>query len=389
MAMPKIAGFSLPLVIAAVAVAIGSGVLLAMLTEDDGDGGTVFVTPTPTRTPGSAGTITATGEIAYVTSDQRVGLTDPTGAASQVISDFDGVTAVYWSPDGLMLAADVTSGLERVVVLSPSGDQLFEVTGGAHPRWSPVDNRLITLRDREVVVLDASGAELRVIPDATGPAWSPDGGSIAYLRLDDQGLATPAIIDLATGEERQLAPDMEPAEPTYPVAWRPSGDSIAYRDSLYDIATGVSEPLAGVPVSWSPDGRLLLQTLGRTQTGTTDAQLFDYSQDGRPVIGFEVPESVEGEPPWVHVKRWIDWNADGSRLVFLDPNGPAFRYYDTVAIGQDRFRGIEGVNPDLSPAGAHVAFSQREKLWVFAVDGSALVHILDGIRPQWRPRSQS
>jgi hypothetical protein len=58
-------------------------------------------------------------------------------------------------------------------------------------------------------------------------------------------------------------------------------------------------------------------------------------------------------------------------------------------VTQDRSRGIEGVNPDFSPDGAHVAFSQREKLWVYALDASALVHIVDGLRPQWRPSGAS
>jgi Tol biopolymer transport system component len=389
MALPKIAGFSLPLVLAAVAAAIGFGVLLAKLTEGDGGDNLAVITATPTRTPGSVGTITAQGEIAYVTSDQRVGLTDPTGAASQVISDFDGVSAVYWSQDGSMLAADIIMGLERVVVIDPTGEVLFEVVGGSEPVWSPVDNRLAIVRSSEIVVVDSAGSELSVIGDAIAPVWSPDGGSIAYLHIGSEGLATPAIIDLVTGEQSELASNIEPAEPIYPIAWRPSGELIAYKDSLYDLTTGESEQLEGVPVSWSPDGRLLIQTLGRTPEGRTTVRLFDFNDELTPIIGLEVIDSVEGDPPWVYVLRWIDWNPDGTRLLYLDPAGPALRYYDTVAVTQDRYRGIEGIDPDFSPDGTHVAFSQQEKLWVFPVDASALVHIVDGIRPEWRPSRAS
>lgn len=387
MAMPKIAGFSLPFIILAVAAAIGGGVAVALLTEGDGGGGPVFITPTPTSTPGSVGTITAQGEIAYVTSDQKVGLTDPTGAASQVISDFDGVTSVYWSIDGSMLAADVTLGRERVVVITPAGDVLFEVDGAGQPQWSPVDNRLLVVRQADAVVLDDTGAELTVVPSAAGPVWSPDGGSIAYLRIDD-GTSTLAMIDLDTGEESDLRAADADADPSYAIAWRPTGELIAYRDSLYDLATGGSEPLEGVPVSWSPDGRWLLQTLDQAEGEGTNARLFDFDQDGVARIGFYVRDSIQGDPPWVYIQRWLAWNADGTQLVYLDPRpfAPVLRLYNTVDDPSQRPDDrIEGVDPDFSPSDTHIAFSQREKLWVYAVDASALVNILDGIRPQWRP----
>lgn len=404
MALPRIAGFSLPLIAAAAVGAIAIGVGVALITDSGGSGGDGQVTLGPSVTPGAIGTITAEGEFAYVTTDLRVGLTDAAGNAPQVISDFDGVSRVLWSTDGSLLAAQVTSGRERVVVITPSGEELFEVDGASDPAWSPVGNQLLVLRDSTAVVVDESGVEIRSVPEAAGAVWSPDGSSIAYLRVDDEAMVVPVILDLESGEESLLDDGIEPGDPTYPIAWHPAEDLIAYRDRLYDLSTRDSRPLEGVPVSWSPDGRLLLQTLDRDESvSSTNARLFDFTAGPEslqtredcyellahivcPIIGFLVRDSVEGEQPWVYLRRWYDWSPDGRTFFYLDPRpfDPILRVYDTLAQRQRSFM-IEGEEPDISPDGTHAAFSQGQKLWVLALDESAFQDVVDGIRPQWRP----
>ena len=369
------------------AVGLVAVVVLAMACRGGSD--PLVITPSPTITPGAVGTITAVGKIAFINPSGELALTDPDGTAQQVLSDFDGVVAFEWSPAGSLIAAEVEEGgAKSIAVLNLDGGLVFEIAGGEAPVWSPTGDKLVAVRSDDALVVDVEGRELLSLPGAQRPEWSPDGSQLAYLEQADDGLAVPVIVTLDSGEKHQFPDEFEPAELIFPILWRPTGELIAYKDALYEPATESVEPLGGVPVFWSPDGRLLLQTVDTDpETGSTTAQILDFSQDGRVTIGLEVRPSTSGEPPWLYIERWTNWSTDGRILVYMDPQPFAVqvRVYDTIAITQDRYRNIQGTEPEVSPSGEHIAFFDGGRVWIFALDATALVDIVDGTRPAWRP----
>jgi hypothetical protein len=368
------------------ALVAGFTVAVASLTACLGDDS---AQPPGSPTPVPSGTITATGSIAYITPEKGLGLIEPDGVAQQVIYDSDEVVAFEWSPDGALIAVDARSGSGRkVVVLTANGDFRFDLAASSEPLWSPIGDRLIVMRADGAVVVDTNGQELATYPGAAMPVWARDGSEIAYLKVASDGMAVPMIVNPDSGVERGFGSDIEPSEPIYPIAWHPAGDVIAYKDALYEPATRTLRPLEGVPVGWSPDGRILLQTTDTDPaTGATTAELLDFSRGGRVTIGLDVRATPLEEPPWLHVNRWIDWSDDGRLLVYLDPQPGRVqvRIYDTVAITQERYQNIQGTEPDVSPSATHVAFFDSGHLWVFALDGTALVNIVGGTYPAWRP----
>lgn len=347
------------------------------------------ITSEPSQTPGAVGTITAVGQIAFINIDGQLALTDPDGTAVQVISSLDEVVGFEWSPSGSLIAVEVQgdNGV-RVSVLTLDGTVVFELEAAGRPLWSPAGDRLAVQQDDDVLVVDSQGQEIATLSSARRPEWSPDGSQLAYLELDEDGLALPVIVTLADGSNTDFPGDVEPVEPVYPISWHPAGGQLAYRNALYELVTGVVQSLDGVPVSWSPDGRLLLQTRDLDpETGSTGAQLLDFSQDGQVIVGLDVRPSPSGEAPWLYISRWIDWTADGQTLLYMDPSPFAIqvRIYDTVELRQERYRNIRGDEPDISPSGEHVVFFDEGKVWVLALDASALVDIVEGTRPAWRP----
>lgn len=87
------------------------------------------------------------------------------------------------------------------------------------------------------------------------------------------------------------------------------------------------------------------------------------------------------------MQKWSDWTGDGRYLFYMDPEPSRefIRVYDTQAISQQIYRNIAGERPDLSPDGANAVFMFQGKVWVFPVDGSALVPVAEGSRPVWQP----
>ena len=368
----------------------------SVIACNGGNGDPPAITSEPTLTPGAVGTISASGQIAFISADGELSLTDPDGTAVQVLSSFDGVIGFEWSPTGSLIATEVQGdGGVRVSVLMLDGAEVFELGSADRPLWSPSGDRLAVQQVDDVLVVDVQGQEIITLSSARRPEWSPDGTQLAYLELDEDGLALPVIVTLADGAKSDFPGDIDPVEPVYPISWHPAGALLAYRNALYEPATDSVQPLDGVPVSWSPDGRLLLQTRDLDRdTGSTGAELLDFSQDGQVIVGLDVRPSTTGESPWLYIRRWIDWTADGRTLLYMDPNPFAIqvRIYDTIDLRQERYRNIRGDEPEISPSGEHVAFFDRGddgdevKVWVLALDASALVDIVEGTHPAWQPQ---
>lgn len=371
--------------LAALAAALTAALLLAACGSNAAPA-TPAPTPTVTSPP-----ITAKGRIAFITPEGRLALIGPNGTDLTPISD-PGVKAFRWSPDGSLIALDISAGGGPLVrVIRPDGQAVFEVPGASSPLWSPDGSRLAVAESADVAVLDTAGQEVLRIANAARPAWAPGGSAIAVVKLGADGKGAPVIVDVATGAEKPLAADIDPSPPDYPIAWHPTGSGIAYRNKVYDLATGATQDLPGTAVEWNPDGRMLLVTLEFVpQDNATPARLLDFTQGGKQVIGLDVRPAADGTPAWLEIKKWTDWTPDGRFLIYMDPlyYDTKVRIYDTVAITQRKMSRLAGEWPDVSPDGTHLAFAFKGRIWVLALDRTAMRDIADGGFPAWQPGTQ-
>ena len=342
----------------------------------------------PSPSPTVSMVITARGRVGYVNSDGNFAVMNPDGSDQQPLTKEDRVAAFAWSPNGSMVALEMGSGSSvHVRVIQADGSAIFDRPGASQPLWSPRSDRLALISNAAVVVTDAGGNELRAISNAARPAWSPDGQSIAVVKLSG-GKGVPVIVDLATGDEKPLAADIAPDDPVYPIAWHPAGNVIAYHDGLYEPSTGTKKPLPGVPVSWSPDGRILMVTLPFDPAYTDiQARLMDATQDFKQIIGLDVRDTNDGLPAWLSIQRWTDWSADGRILLDMDPqpSRERVRIFDTVAVSQMQYKNIKGERPDISPDSKFAVFMDSDKVWTLSLDGKNLIAVADGSLPAWQP----
>lgn len=381
--------------------AAAAAVVVALIYGGGGNGGNVGGSPTPAPTPTLP---PITGTIGYITPDGNFALMDADGANQRVLTS-DGLAKSFaWSPDGSVAALEVASGTAaRVRGIRPDGSVAFDIEGGSKPLWSSGGEELAVEVGNSVAVYDASGNALRVFESATLPTWSPDGASVAFLKLGADGKAVPVIGELSTGTESPLAADIEPADPVFPIASHPSGGIIAYRNRLYEPATGATTDLPGTAVYWSPNGRTLLAA-GEFVPAyrATPGLILDATQGLKQTIGLDIRPSAEDIPAQLFIQKWTEWTPDGRYLLYMDPEPgrERIRIYDTEAIRQDSRRNIAGERPDISLnarvqvsdrrqddpyEGLTVTFMHEGKVWVFPLDGRALVAVAEGGYPAWQP----
>lgn len=347
--------------------------------------------PTVTESPATATPVPALvpGRIAFVDLAGNAVLINSDGTGRAAVTETGDVKRLAWSPDGSLLAV-TREGDEgpSVQVVGVDGVVRFEVAAAAGPSWSPAGDRLAIVTGPNVAVYDSSGALVREVAEATQPAWSPGGTLLAFQRTSaDRRKGIPVVMDVASGVETPLDPDLQPDDVTYPIAWHPGGDVVASRNVLYDLASGVTEEVDGTAVSWSPDGRTLMVI--QAFSAPDDAWpgwLLDMTQDRKAVIGFYVRPAAESNIAWSIIQRWTDWSPDGRFLLYLDPEPgrERARLYDTVNPDQNIYPKIAGEWPSIAPDGANAVFAYQEHVWVLALDGTALSWIAEGTFAAWQ-----
>lgn len=220
--------------------------------------------------------------------------------------------------------------------------------------WSePAGLIAVWTKDMEIRVMRPDGSEARkVASPGASPAFSPDGTRIAYARLPKEwqpgglpGGFDLHVIDLKTGDDRELTSGYDDAEPI----WTPDGNALLFLSggrtgltSLWRVSTEgkeltqltnagqttvteqfVKNPSTNADAAWSPDGSMLLYGSRYSDAGEVVVLDFDRSWSVR-----EAREIGEGHSPsWTAegTVQVIREGADGLRAIELPVRGESVR----------------------------------------------------------------
>jgi eukaryotic-like serine/threonine-protein kinase len=244
-----------------------------------------------------------------------------------------------------------------------ASDGAFDVSATGVLIYTRLTNDAVT----RLMVHDGRGRELYPLTSAgyfRSPRFSPDGRRVAAEKVGgDDSNADLYLFEIEHGGVSRLtsspAPDIRPV-------WSPDGEKIVFsskRGAFYELftrrvdTTASDEPLATVPgdklvEDWSPDGRYLSGSVGRTalwifplaskekpwmvrSDSATDDWQSEFSPDGK-WFAYTSRESgaseVYVEPFPATGSRWQLSTAGGSEphwrggreLLYLGPNGMVF-----------------------------------------------------------------
>jgi Tol biopolymer transport system component len=209
-----------------------------------------------------------------------------------------------WAPDGrrLLFASDRTGAYGLWVIEVSDGraqgsPNLVKATINKADPVRLVPNGALyyvlteTILDIYTAAIDPDTGKIQGQPTAVPtrysgsnavPDWSPDGTRLAYRTNPGgtSGFGLPAVIsilDVRTGEERQVAPKIGSINPNDGPRWAPDGRSVlvigesGQETAIYkvDAANGATNPLVIIPpyqytlhAVWSPDAKSLFYPQG-------------------------------------------------------------------------------------------------------------------------------
>jgi len=267
--------------------------------------------------------------------------------------------------------------------------------------WSPDSQQIAFLSDAvepgqlQLYVVSASGGAAKKLTSAKGllatPRWSPDGKSIALLSTENATRAagplvaeTPetgeikdaffeqrlALVDLATGELRQISPadmyvyeyDWSPDSARFALIAAPgNGDNNWYVANLYLLDAGplglmkaiYKPPLQMANPAWSPDGKRIAFIAGlMSDEPSVGGDIYTIAAAGGQA------KNVTPEMPTT--ANWLAWTGQGkivfgetvegdSGVAMVDPDGGPI---DSLWRGQEQVSaGLWGTNISLARDG--------------------------------------
>lgn len=248
-----------------------------------------------------------------------------------------------------------------------------------------------------------------------GPVWSPDGAKLAWEVNDHEARSiTLYIYSPGQGAPRKVLPPRAGggsltagfstsagAGVAHELSWAPSAPGrFVYSASTggvdYDLYLDSGSPVAPGPgvdggAAWSPDGRWIAFTSGRTGQG--DLYLLDASNLSAP------PRLLAGSPDTAEL--YAAWSPDSRALAFVSHTSRGDQILIVSDLAKPAARALTSwshtqTRPRFSPDGRFVAFysnhleSARFDLWVAPVAGGEprLVTtsvVLNARGPSWTP----
>lgn len=257
---------------------------------------------------------------------------------------------ISWCPDGIHIAVGVGEG---GVEFAPQGDiyllnvsdrefvpltEIEETGFNSFPTCSP---------DGEQVAFESSAlspsapfgiwsvdigdsSNLWFVTEGTYPAWSPDGQRMVFVRHEGKygdWTDTVYILDLGTGDITEVFTESAERIGLDGLAWSPDGGQLAFslgtapltqyvlnetniyvldleEDELLQLTSGGRNDHP----SWSPDGRLIAYMTGPTYSVET---LVIARADGTCPI----------KPLEVYGLNWTAWSPDGTQIAFTWERG--------------------------------------------------------------------
>jgi Tol biopolymer transport system component len=290
-------------------------------------------------------------------------------------------------PDALIAFSSNASGLLAVLVVSPDGTGLRNLTPDGEfesdPIWSPDGRRILFLRDGSLYLMNGDGSGRVKLANGLGISehrWSADGRMIAYVdaRLEGHDLLNDlwAIHSDGTGKIRV-------AENAFNFSWSPDGRLVYTSDAdLADVhfriinADGTGEgrlttSQAGFQPAWSPDGTRI------AFVGLDGKDLLLINPDGTGEMNLTQGLSENDAPAW---------SPDGSRIAFGTSEVGAADMEIAVINrdggGQTLLTHPPGFDfqPAWSPDGTKIVFTRSElggdsEIHVMNADGSNQINV--------------
>jgi len=339
----------------------------------------------------------------------------PTGRTRPVTAADDDTSKLVpsswsWSPDGGKILAEAAGDL---YLLDPADDtpapprRLTSTPASEdHAAFSPDGRSVGFARDGDLFVLDLDSMQERRLTTGGSEAilngsvdwvyeeefdlrtawwWSPDSSHIAYLQFDQREVPRYPIVDLIPihPEVRwQRYPKAGDANPTVRIGIVPAAAPVPAADAPIPDTRFInveSSPDIYFPrVAWTPDGRLAVERLDRSQTHLDLLVCDPATGAARRLLG-------ESDPYWINIgDDWrflpdgrLLWGSerDGYRHLYLyAPDGGLIR---RVTDGGWAVASLEAVDPKEGVVfftGSRDGAAQRH-LYRVRLDGSDLTRL--------------
>jgi len=355
-----------------------------------------------------------------------------------------------WSPDGKRIAfaskTTMTNARPWVAVMDADGSNQKLLVEGDAPDWSPDGTQIaFSSPDGQIWVMNTDGSMVRRITQSNtakfGPSWSPDGQEMAFILIKNPGSPTDfqpeiGIMSSDGTNERILTTEdrinangsgtvCETANDANAPAWSPVDNRIAFWSGIEgqygqiwvinsdgtgskQLTEDCSHRNSDDP-SWSPDGKRILFSTGRSGRNELWVMDADGSMEARisEIDAFPFPGRATWQPTKVPRRRAARRSASGTLLgpsrpvrvspvpdraaivyhrqgffFVMDENGAnesqiTFdepRTWEHVALSFDRRFAV--ANEQLpNPSGEPGGFS---RLWIFDLQAATVAQLVPG-----------
>lgn len=174
------------------------------------------------------------GRVAYTDRQQLAVVTVADGAVARVAAGEAPSRALAWTKDGSRVAfVGVQGGVERAIVAKADGTGPTEVgVRGNDFALNPTGRELGWVADRgtapKLTVTELATRADRVLgTNMWQPTWNGNGDAMAFV-ANVSGEARPAVCQAKDGKGKRLAQLAGQAAPYGPLAWSPSGATLAF-----------------------------------------------------------------------------------------------------------------------------------------------------------------